>query len=117
MRAAHKITLINYHLKQQCRFFLFLKNYELSAVSGTPITSGTERNEYLLTVRCRYGSLFVGLQTPRKRCLFSYSSGAFIPQQPSTIKNRVEKKKELDYVRSLKHKQKKLFRKKVRILR
>ncbi len=72
---------------------------------------------FTLTLNFKKRSLYIGLNTPRRGCLFSYTSGLFLPGYKSGVGSKEFRKKQLTYLRSLKHKEKKLVKKKQQVLR
>ncbi len=70
-----------------------------------------------LFIRFRRKSLFITLISRRRSCIFSLSSGLFVPGYRYLKKPRDVRKRQLEYIRSLKKKDKKLFNKKIKIRR
>jgi hypothetical protein len=72
---------------------------------------------FWLTLNFKKRSLYIGLNTPKRKCIFSFTSGMFLPNYRASSSSREYKKKQLDFLRSLKHKEKKLVKKKTKVLR
>lgn len=104
---------------EYAKLFTFAAEYAVNAdaISTDRPLSATRYYTFLLTLNFKKRSLYVGLNTPRKRCIFSFTSGIFLPNYKLHVTPKDEKHKQLAYLRSLKHKEKKLAKKKQKAAR
>ena len=71
----------------------------------------------IFTMRYRRRSLFIGLTSRERRCLFTYSSGMFLPNYRAYTRKKANREEDLAILRGMKHKEKKLAKKKSKRVR
>ncbi len=113
--------------KQQClKIYRFIRmiSYDFQKSKGV-VEGAIQAEDIILTdyyymrifIRFKKRSLYITLSSKRRQCLFTFSSGMFVPGYNYLKGIKSDKKKQLDYVRSLKKKDKKLFNKKLKVRR
>lgn len=70
----------------------------------------------LLTFNFKKRSLYIGFRS-RNFCIFSLTCGMFLPDYSKFTISRELKHKQLKYLRSLKHKEKKAIKKKTKVIK
>lgn len=103
----------NYYVSKFLNYMV-LSEYYNARPGKSVYDSRIDRYVCKFTMRYWKRSIYLSMLTRENRCAFTYTSGLFFPNYKAYVRPRAQRKKDLAILRSMKHKEKKEYKKRAK---